>query len=71
MRIEDIKVGDSIKNKKPYDGEGEYIVCDLSPPLFEGCIKVISALCIKYPELNGLVSYIDNDNLKFYHKVKN
>lgn len=71
MQLPEIKIGDSIKNNNPYNGEGEYIVVDLSPPLFEDCIKVVSALCKKYPGLNGQVSYLDKDALNSYHKVTN
>lgn len=69
LSLSNLKIGDSIKNNNPFRGEGEYIVADLSPKLFEGAIKVIAAKCRKYPGLNGQCSYLDIDSLQFYHKV--
>lgn len=70
MDLSEIKVGDSIKNKNPYPGEGEYIVAEIRPKLFPDHIKVIAAMCEKYPGLNGHASYLDIDSLVYFDKVK-
>lgn len=65
----EIKIGDSLKNNKPYDGEGELIVASL--PDESGYVKCVHALHVKHKSLNGMVELKPIDSLvDFYHKVE-
>jgi len=68
MKAADLLPGDSIKNIKPYQGEGEKVVIDASPKDFPGHAKVFFACCEKYPELNGHVTYITHESIEQYYK---
>lgn len=61
-----LQIGDTIKNKKPYKGEGERIVCELG----KNEIRVVHACNTKYPHLNGLVEVMSYDSLQYYEKIK-
>ena len=52
MTKEDLKPGVSIKYKKPYKGEGEYIVEKLFGPN-NGWVNLIRALNTRFPNSNG------------------
>lgn len=63
------KIGDTLKNNNPYDGEGELIVA--GEPDEAGMVKCIHACHTKHKGLNGLVELKPMDSLiEFYHKIK-
>ena len=52
MTREEIKPGVSIRNKKPYDGEGEYLIMgEINPETLH--VPCVMACCDKYQALNG------------------
>lgn len=61
-----LQIGDSIKNKNPYEGEGELIVCELG----ENGIRCVHACHTKYLNLNGMVEEKYYESLEHYEKIK-
>lgn len=66
--MNELEIGASYKNKKPYDGEGEIIIAGPVPDM-PGYVKCIHALHTKHQAMNGLVEYKPIENiLKYYDK---
>lgn len=62
--------GDVLKNRNPYDGEGEYIVVEPESDMLSHA-KCVMACCEKYPALNGLVTYLSYEAINnYYIKIK-
>ena len=70
MTREDITPGISIRHKKRYDGEGEYLIMseiDLDT-MHVSCVMACSE---KYPELNGQQCYIGVSAIEKYFEIVN
>lgn len=62
-----LNTGDTIRAKRPYEGEGEYIIAEPDKE-YPGMIKAVHACCKKCPELNGQVRYLSADSLIYFEK---
>lgn len=58
----ELKQGYTIKNKRPYNGEGELIVAKI----LDSGITAIHACNKKFPNLNGCEIGISDYELKYY-----